>query len=173
MWPQIFLFPETKDFYNFLQGKTGLQHQMLGFGGLEVAEIQSFTWLSNIAHENLLMKEWLIRGQEDGCEGSLALLSSHSSAALSSVLRHRALVAKGKLCHCVEGNGESLFPLAGNLKPVMSFLGWRKTPILDASSSLGGSVRLWGFFPASSAGVSFVNCDLCQGTVWAQSLASH
>lgn len=67
-----------------------------------------------------------------------------------------------KLYNCVEGNGESWFPLTRNLKPVMSFLGRRKTPILDAFSSLSGSVRLWGFLPPPSAGVSFVRYDLCQ-----------
>lgn len=84
MGPQIFLFSETKDFYNFLQGKSGLKHQILTFGGLEVAEIQCFTLLSNVAHENLPMKELLSRGQENGFESSLVLFNTHSSAALNS-----------------------------------------------------------------------------------------
>lgn len=74
---------ETKDFYNFLQGKTGLKQQMLRFGGLEVAEIQSFALLNNVAHENLL-KELLSRGQENGFESSLVLFNTHSSAGLNS-----------------------------------------------------------------------------------------
>lgn len=80
VWPQIFLFPETKDFCNFSQGKTGLKHQSLRFGGLEVAENQAFTLLSNIAHKNLLMKELLIRGQEKGFESKLVLFIAHHSA---------------------------------------------------------------------------------------------
>lgn len=84
MGPQIFLFSETKDFYNFLQGKSGFKHQILTFGGLEVAEIQCFTLLSNVAHENLPMKELLSRGQENGFESSLVLFNTHSSAALNS-----------------------------------------------------------------------------------------
>lgn len=51
----------------------------------------------------------------------------------------------------------------------MSFLGQMKTPILDASSSPAGSVRL---SLVSFTGVSFVRYDLCQRAMWAQSLGS-